>query len=105
MAVAVMGLEIDPSRKSVDDVAGAESSRSDMPNPADHTGSPSSKTAAPMPGTLFPAMKVDTAISMRKRFFGGGVFCGAEAAAASARSAASNRKNEFGNEFVAGSCP
>src|SRR5258708_26963976 len=63
MAVAVIGLEMDPSRKSVEDVAGAESSRSAIPNPADHTGSPSNTTAAPIPGTLFADMKLETAFS------------------------------------------
>src|ERR1700730_2049894 len=79
MAVAVIGLEIDPSRKSVEDLTGAESSRSAIPNPADHTGSPSNTTAAPIPGALFLDMKVDTAIWICVRFSAERLFCCAEA--------------------------
>src|SRR5467141_1696679 len=80
MAVAVIGLEIEPSRKSVEDVAGAESSRSAMPNPEDHAGSPSNTTAAPIPGTLFADMKLETAFSISERFPAKTLFCCAEAA-------------------------
>src|SRR5216684_872103 len=64
MAMAVTGLEMDPRRKSVDEVTGAESSKSAMPNPADHTGSPSSTTAAAIPGTLLADMKLETAAAV-----------------------------------------
>ena len=40
-AVAVIDLEIEPSRYSVCDVAGTEFSRSAIPKPPDHTNSPS----------------------------------------------------------------
>src|SRR5260370_27624935 len=99
IAVAVMGLEIDPSRKSVDDVAGAESSRSAMPNPADHTGSPSSTTAAPIPGTLFADMKLETAFSISRRFSWERVFCWAETVTATARNVTRHRRNELRSEF------
>src|SRR5260370_40065948 len=68
IAVAVMGLEIDPSRKGGDDVAGAESSRSAMPNPADHTRSPSSTTPAPIPGTLFADLTLEPAFAISRRY-------------------------------------
>src|SRR6266481_5200646 len=100
MAVAVIGLEIDPSRKSVEDVAGAESSRSDMPNPADHTGSPSRTTAAPMPGTLLADMKLETAFSIAARLSGERLFCWAAALAAATRDRTSKHKNGTRNELA-----
>jgi len=70
MAVALTGLEMDPRRKSVEEVTtAAESSKSAMPNPADHTGSPSSTTAAPIPGTLFADMKLETGRFNLQSFF------------------------------------
>jgi hypothetical protein len=64
MAVAVMGLEIEPSRKSVEDVAGTKFSRSAIPKPADQTSSPSWTTETEIPGTLFAAMKLEAAFSI-----------------------------------------
>src|SRR5260370_37346854 len=56
-ATEVRDLEMEPRRKSVEEVAGAKFSRSAMPKPEDHTGSPSSTTAAQIPGTLFADSK------------------------------------------------
>ena len=63
-AVAVIGFEIEPRRYSVCDVAGTEFSRSAIPKPPDHTNSPSCSAATDMPGTLFAAMNVATALSI-----------------------------------------
>src|SRR5580704_522083 len=100
MATAVIGLEIEPSRKSVKEVAGEEFSRSAMPNPADHTGSPSSTTAAPMPGTLLADMKLETAFSISARFSGGRPFCFAETPDAAARQMSSKPRNGNGRQFL-----
>src|SRR5713226_7374468 len=67
-AVAVIDLEMDPNRNSVDEVTGAKSSRSAVPNPADQASSPSRTTATPIPGTLFADMKLETALSIAARF-------------------------------------
>src|SRR5439155_16805285 len=64
-AVAEMGLEMEPKRKSVEEVAGEEFSRSAMPKPCDQRGSPSRTTAAESPGMLFADIKLATAFSMR----------------------------------------
>src|SRR5229473_7905351 len=77
-AVAEMGLEMDPSRKRVEEVAGEGFSRSAMPKPWDQRGSPSRTTAAESPGMLFADMKLETAFSMAARFSGGRRFCCAE---------------------------
>src|SRR5258705_7008 len=90
-AVAVRDLEMDPSRKSVEEVAGAKVSRSAMPNPADHAGSPSRTTATPIPGTLFADMKLETAFSISARFSVERLFCCEETAEAQARSKASRQ--------------
>jgi len=63
IAVAVMGLEIDPSLKSVAEVAGTKFSRSAIPKLCDQTSSPSCTTATEIPGTLFAAMKLEAAFS------------------------------------------
>src|SRR5713226_3701226 len=80
MAVAVIRLEMDPSRKSVEEVTGAGFSKSAMPNPADQASSPSRTTATPIPGTLFADMKLETAFSICARFSAERLFCCAEAA-------------------------
>src|SRR5437763_15593999 len=77
-ATALIGLEMDPSRNSVEEVAGAEFSRSAMPNPADQAGSPSRTTATPIPGTLFADMKLETPFSISARFPVERLFCGAD---------------------------
>src|SRR2546429_9966093 len=76
---------MDPSRKSVEEVAGAKSSRSAMPNPADQTGSPCRTTATPIPGTLFADMKLETAFSIASRFPGERLFGSAESDEAQVR--------------------
>src|SRR6266850_4668163 len=91
MAVAVIGLEMDPSRNNVDEVTGAKSSRSAVPNPADHTGSPSRTTAAPIPGTLFADIKLETAFSIAERFSAERLFRCAEATEAQERRKASRQ--------------
>jgi hypothetical protein len=58
-----MGLEIEPSRNRVEDVAGTKFSRSATPKPWDQTSAPSWTTATEIPGTLFVAMKRDAAFS------------------------------------------
>src|SRR5215831_3449009 len=63
-AVAVIGLEIEPRRYTVCDVAGTEFSRSDMPKPADQTNSPFCTTATDTPGTLLDAMNFEMAPSI-----------------------------------------
>jgi hypothetical protein len=88
MAVAVIGLEMEPSRKSVAEVAGTKFSRSAMPNPADQAGSPSRTTATPIPGTLFADMKLETTFSTAERFSAEMPFCCAEAAETQATSKA-----------------
>lgn len=67
IAVAVMGLEIEPNRKSVKGVAGTKFSRSAIPKPEDQTSSPSWTTATEIPGTLFTAMKLEAAFSICAR--------------------------------------
>src|SRR6267154_6454556 len=67
MAVAVMGLEMEPRRKRVEEVTGAKSSRSAMPKPADQAGWPSRTTATLTPGTLFSDIKLETALSIAAR--------------------------------------
>src|SRR6266480_6083090 len=85
MAVAVIGLEMDPSRNNVDGVTGAKSSRSAMPNPADQTGSPSRTAETAIPGTLFADMKLETAFSMASRLPGERLFGSAESDEAQVR--------------------
>jgi len=58
-----MGLEIEPRRNRVKDVAGTKFSRSAIPKPWDQTSAPSWTTATEIPGTLFEAMKLDAAFS------------------------------------------
>src|SRR5438045_6246148 len=58
----------DLKRKSVEEVAGEEFSRSAMPKPCDQRGSPSRTTAAESPGMLFADIKLATAFSMAARF-------------------------------------
>src|SRR4029077_6597485 len=100
MATAVIGLEIDPSRKRVEEVAGEEFSRSAMPNPADQTGSPSRTTAAPIPGTLLAEMKLETAFSIAARFSGARSFCCAEAPDAATSETSSKPKIGNGRQFL-----
>src|SRR6266446_6358048 len=69
-----------------------------MPNPADHTGSPSRTTAAPMPGTLLADMKLETAFSICTRFSGERVFCWAAAPATVIRVRTSKYKTGTRNE-------
>src|SRR5258705_52369 len=83
----------------VEDVAGAEASRSDMPNPADHTGSPSRTTAAPMPGTLVADMKLETAFSIAARFSGERLFCWAATPAAVTRARTSKHRTGTRSDF------
>src|SRR5882762_6399266 len=71
-----------------------------MPNPADHTGSPSRTTAAPMPGTLFADMKLETAFSISARFCGERLFCWAATPAAATRTRASKPKTGTRREFL-----
>src|SRR5712692_6902827 len=68
MATAVIGFEIEPRRYSVEEVAGAKSSRSDRPKPADQSGWPFCTTATETPGTLLAVMKAETAFSIWARF-------------------------------------
>src|SRR5438045_539634 len=68
----------DLKRKSVEEVAGEEFSRSAMPKPCDQRGSPSRTTAAESPGMLFADIKLATAFSMAARFSRGRLFCCAE---------------------------
>src|SRR5580704_15378315 len=68
IAVAVMGLEMEPSRKSVEEVAGTKFSRSAIPKPCDQSNSSSPTTATETPGTLFAAMKLEAALSICVRF-------------------------------------
>src|ERR1700722_5704654 len=63
IAVAVMGLEIEPSRNRVADVAGTKFSRSGIPKPRDQASAPFSTTATEIPGTPPMVMKLDTARS------------------------------------------
>src|SRR6266478_963404 len=100
MAVAVIGLEMEPRRKSVDEVAGEKFSRSAMPNPADQAGSPSRTTATPIPGTLFADMKLETAFSISARFSGGRPFCCAERPAVAARKIIRERKAGMRSVFM-----
>src|SRR5260370_7860423 len=95
-----MGLEMDPRRKSVEEVAGAKFSRSAMPNPADHTGSPSRTTATPIPGTLFADMKLETAFSISERFSAETLFCCAEAAEKPASKKTSRQRTLDPKSFV-----
>src|SRR5580704_6707768 len=67
IAVAVMGLETEPRRNRVEDVAGTKFSRSAAPKPWDQTNAPSWTTAREIPGTLFAAMKIDVAFSICAR--------------------------------------
>src|SRR5260370_29994832 len=95
MATAVMDLEIEPRRYSVEEVAGEKSSRSAMPKPADQTGWPLWTTATETPGTLLAVMKAETAFSIWARFSGERVWsCAvAETQDRAARSAASKKEN------------
>src|ERR1700676_5730944 len=61
MATAVIGLEMEPRRYSVEDVAGVKSSRSDMPKPGDQMGWPCCTTAKETPGTLLALRKAGAA--------------------------------------------
>lgn len=70
-----MGFEIEPKRKSVDEVAGEEFSKSAIPKPSDQVGVPSNTTATESPGTLFADMKLATAFSIASRFSFEIVFC------------------------------
>src|SRR5271155_4661649 len=67
IAVAVIDLEIEPNRNSVEDVAGTKFSRSAMPKPEDQTSSPSCTTATEIPGMLFAPMKLEAAFSICAR--------------------------------------
>src|SRR5580700_7579782 len=67
IAVAVMGLETEPRRNRVEDVAGTKFSRSAAPKPWDQSSAPSWTTATEIPGTLFVAMKRDAAFSTAAR--------------------------------------
>ena len=80
-------------------MAGAKSSRSYMPKPADHTGFPSRTTAAPTPGTLFADMKLEIAFSIAARFSGERVFCWA-AADVDARVRANRHSRGIRTEFA-----
>src|SRR5882762_7173283 len=92
VAVAVIGLEMEPRRKSVEEVTGAEFSRSAMPNPVDQASSASRTTATPIPGTVFADMKLETAFSICARFSPERLFCCAEAATAQEKNKASREK-------------
>src|ERR1700674_4866460 len=94
---------MDPSRKSVEEVVGAKFSRSAMPNPADHAGSPSRTTATAIPGTLFADMKLETAVSISPRFSVERLFCCEETAEAQARSKASRQTICVRKRFVSAS--
>src|SRR5216683_2749075 len=99
-AVAVMGLEMDPSRKSVEEVTGAKSSRSAMPKPVLQTGSPSNTTATPIPGTLFSDMKLETAFSICARFSLDRICCSAETAGQHASNKPSRQKRGKRKQFI-----
>src|ERR1700722_19811070 len=71
IAVAVMGLEIEPSRNRVADVAGTKFSRSAIPKPRDQASAPFSTTATEIPGTPPMVMKLDTARSTCARLSAG----------------------------------
>src|SRR5882724_5413110 len=103
-AVEVMGLEMDPSRKSVEEVTGAESSRSAMPKPVDQAGSPSNTTATPIPGTLFSDMKLETAFAICPRFSSERICC-AETAGQHATNRASRPKRGKRKRIILGAIP
>src|SRR6266852_228813 len=103
-AVAVIDLEMDPNRNSVDEVTGAKSSRSAVPNPADQASSPSRTTATPIPGTLFADMKLETALSIAARFSTERLFCCAEAAEAQEKNKASRQTTRVRKRFVLAGC-
>ena len=69
-AVAVIGLEIDPSRMAVCAVAGTRFSRSAMPNPAAQRTSDPIPTATLTPGIELRAISVEMICSMRRIFSG-----------------------------------
>src|SRR5258708_12397405 len=96
MATAVMDLEIELRRYSVEEVAGEKSSRSAMPKPADQTGWPLWTTATETPGTLLAVMKAETAFSIWARFSGESEWpCAAPATEEMATSTApSNKESE-----------
>src|SRR5258708_24714205 len=95
MATAVMDLEIEPRRYSVEEVAGEKSSRSAMPKPADQTGWPLWTTATETPGTLLAVMKAETAFSIWARLAGERVvsFSAAKTQEMTTSKAASTREN------------
>ena len=72
--MAVIDLEMEPSRYSVCAVAGTALSRSALPKPADHSSAPFSTTATETPGVLLAAMKRAMAASSWARFCG--LICG-----------------------------
>src|SRR5260370_42662960 len=63
MATAVMDLEVEPRRYSVEEVAGVESAGADMPKPADEMGWAFCMRATETAGRLWAVLKRETPCS------------------------------------------